>query len=391
MDTLSATDARARALAASLPATPHPDALAVLRHLGLLQVDPLSRVDKAHRLTCMARTEPPLARKQIDESLWSDATATAFEAWVHAVCLVSIDHWPLLRLFRDAARTSPKRPPAAALDQVRAIVAGHPDGATISDIEEEGGATRGWDWSQRKRATEHMLRSGELICSARRGTKRVFDLPERRVPRPLLEACLDREHILATLATSALRAMGVATARDVAVYYNLTPASALAALRASGAEQVHVEGWAQPGWVAAGHGTVASPSSHGPLLIGPFDNLIWDRDRTRRLFAFDYTFEAYKPPAQRIYGCYVLGLLAGDRFLGRADLRRDPDGLTIIRGTPEEGAHPARFDDALKIAADRLATRLFPATVRSSAHPAVPVNRHGGAWDKDEDQEGENP
>jgi uncharacterized protein len=359
---LSAADARALALAASLPAMPHSDALAVLGHLGLLQLDPLSRVEKAHRLTCIVRTDSLLPLEQIDRSLWRDATASAFEAWVHAVCLVPIDHWPLLRLFRDAARTSPKRPPSAVLDEVRAIVADHRDGATISDIEEEGSATRGWDWSQRKQATEHMLRSGELICSARRGTRRVFDLPERRVPVALLQAHLDRERILATLATSALRAMGIATARDVAVYYNLTLASALAGLEASGAERAHVEGWAQPAWIAAGPGSATPPSGHGPRLIGPFDNLIWDRDRTRRLFGFDYTFEAYKPPAKRVHGYYVLGLLEDGRFLGRADLRRDPGGLTIIRGVPEEGADSAQFSDSLKIAADRLAARLFPAT-----------------------------
>lgn len=357
---LSASDARALALAASVPAAPHPDAVAVLRQLGLLQLDPLSRVEKAHRLTCIVRTDPLLTLEQVDKSLWRDGTASAFEAWVHAACLVPIDDWPLLRLFRDAARTSPKRPPSAVLDEVRAIVAGHPDGATISDIEEEGYATKGWDWSQRKQATEHMLRSGDLICSARRGTRRVFDLPERRVPPHLLQAHLDREHILATLATSALRAMGIATARDVAVYYNLTPATALTGLEASGAEPVHVEGWAQPAWIAAGQGNPAPPCNDGPLLIGPFDNLIWDRDRTRRLHGFDYTFEAYKPQAQRVYGYYVLGLLEDGRFLGRADLRREPGGLTIIAGVPEEGADPAQFNDSLKIAADRLATRLFP-------------------------------
>ncbi|HTU75062.1 MAG TPA: crosslink repair DNA glycosylase YcaQ family protein [Trebonia sp.] len=367
METLSAADARALALAASLPATARPDALGVLGHLGLLQLDPLSRVEKAHRLTCVIRTGPSLTLAQIDRSLWSEAdgsarasahkadgnastsahkaggnaSASTFEAWVHAVCLVPIEHWPLLRLFREAAKSSPKRPAAAELDQVLAIVAEHPDGATMSEIEEEGPGTRGWDWSQRKHATEHMLRSGELVCTARRGSKRVFDLPERRVPCALLRARLDREQILAALATSALRAMGVATARDVAVYYNLSAASALAALRASGAEPVQVEGWAQPAWVAAGQPPPPA-SSRGPLLIGPFDNLIWDRDRTRRLFGFDYAFEAYKPAAKRVYGYYVLAVLEDGQFLGRADLCRNSDGLTIIHAVAEQGVDCAR-------------------------------------------------
>ena len=48
-------------------------------------------------------------------------------------------------------------------------------------------------------------------------------------------------------------------------------------------------------------------------FIGPLDNLIWDRDLIRWLFEFDYTWEVYKPAAQRQYGHYVLPVLYGDR------------------------------------------------------------------------------
>ena len=67
-------------------------------------------------------------------------------------------------------------------------------------------------------------------------------------------------------------------------------------------------------------------------FIGPLDNLIWDRDLIRWLFDFDYTWEVYKPAAQRKYGHYVLPVLYGDRFVARVEpiFDRKARVLTIV-------------------------------------------------------------
>jgi uncharacterized protein YcaQ len=351
-------EARRLAMTASIPAVSLPDSAAVLRHLGLLQLDPMTRVDKAHRLTCLPRMPAQSTADDIDGPLWSDGAATAFEAWVHAVCLLPAEDWPLLRLSRERARASPGRAPASVLQDVRAIVAAHPAGAIISDIEQPGAATKGWDWSARKHAAEHMLRTGELICSARRGGKRVLDLPERRLPARLLDAHPSREEILAALATKALTAMGIATAADVATHYNLTRAAASEGLQIAGAQPVTVAGWDAQAWTLRGSAEARAAWPREPVLIGPFDNLIWDRGRVRRVFGFDYLFEAYKPPAQRKFGCYVLALLASGQFLGRADMRRDGSTLHVIAQHPEAGTDPAEFTAALDTATQQLQRRL---------------------------------
>ncbi len=65
--------------------------------------------------------------------------------------------------------------------------------------------------------------------------------------------------------------------------------------------------------------------------------------------------EVYKREPERVYGYYVLPLLAGDRFIGRADLKADrAEGvLRIRRFTPEPGV---RGDVNAKL--ERAATRL---------------------------------
>lgn len=354
---LSANEARSLAVAGSLGCHGFPDSTSVLAHTGLLQLDPLARVAKAHRLTCLTRMVATESLGRIDQRLWTAGTAAAFETWVHAACLVPVADWPLLRLHRERVRRAPANIPETVFKDVHAIIADEPGGATISQIEQVGNATRGWDWSERKHAVERMLRTGDLVCSSRLGTKRLFDLPERRIPASVLRAEPADDQILARLATKALQAMGVATCADIATYYNLSPQQVLKGLEAAHARPVTVEGWGNQAWIAAGNGHVPS-TDYDPLLIGPFDNLIWDRKRTSRVFGFDYLFEAYKPAAKRRYGCYVLALLDGGQFTGRADLRRDGATLQVLASYTEPGADASRLSASLGRALKRLQGQL---------------------------------
>ena len=351
--------AEARRLAVQVSVSPClPSSNAVLRSTGLLQLDPLSRVDKAHRLTCLARMDASARSADIDAPLWQDGQAAAFETWVHAVCLVPAADWPLLQIARDNIRRWAGGPPRSLLDEVAVLVRSHPDGATISDIEHPGHRTSGWDWSERKHAVEHMLRSGELVCTTRRASKRVYDLPQRRIPeRYLTDTGRSTEELLGAIAAKAIGAMAIATAADVARYYNISAKQAEIGLGNAGLRQVSVEGWNAPAWIDPA--TSDPPdTAREPVLIGPFDNLIWDRQRTRRVFQFDYMFEAYKPKQKRVYGYYVMALLDNGDLTGRADMRRDLDQLTVLAAYPEPGTDPARFASSLEVARARLEHQL---------------------------------
>jgi uncharacterized protein len=93
-----------------------------------------------------------------------------------------------------------------------------------------------------------------------------------------------------------------------------------------------------------------------PVLVCPFDNLVWDRPLLERLFGFRHVIEVYKREHEREFGYYVLPLLAGDRFVGRADLKADrsEDVLRIRKFTPEPTAR-GNLDAKLEKAATRLA------------------------------------
>lgn len=203
-------------------------------------------------------------------------------------------------------------------------------------------------------------RTGQLICSERRNNRRVYDLPERRLSTEQLGTQWPREQILAGIADRPGR-HGIATVQDLATYYHLKPTDALEALQLAGAQQVTVEGWTTPGWFlesdipAAGELVIPRPS-----LIGPFDNLIFDRDRTRRTHRFDYAFEAYKPAAKRIYGHYVMAILnTNGALLGRADLRREAGGISVLASYPERGVVFAELQLSLETATSALQRQLI--------------------------------
>jgi hypothetical protein len=210
---------------------------------------------------------------------------------------------------------------------------------TATDL---GGARQGtggwWGWSDAKRALEVLYGRGEVICTTRRGWKRVYDLPERALPPALLAREPSDEECYRFLVREAGRALGIGTRRDIARYFQLLVLSlgrtidraALldAALAESGLHTVAVEGWDEPAFLHPSFAAFRRPRAHRTTLLSPFDSLIWERERTRRIFGYAYSLEAYKPRTERIHGYFTMPLLAGGGIVGHVDPARD--GRTLV-------------------------------------------------------------
>ncbi len=124
------------------------------------------------------------------------------------------------------------------------------------------------------------------------------------------------------------RVLGVATRADLADVHRLKGAEVDSVLEAAGLVPVEVEGWRDAAWAdpAALEGPVRG--RHRTTLLSPFDSLVWDRRRTRRVFGFDHRLEAYVPAARREHGYFAMPLLAGGRLVGRVDPKRE--GRTLV-------------------------------------------------------------
>lgn len=348
------------------------DAADVLRGIGLIQLDPLTRVSTAQRLTCLTRLPRKHRAEHVDAALWPGHSPVAFESFTKVACVFPLEDWGLLELRRHSVLEKHGATLSERLrQQIREVVAASPRGVQIGTIEKALGSARttGWNWSAIKSAAELMVRTGELVITARDGVIRLFDLPERALPAEVREAeNLPPDQLRAALARRAAGSLAVMTVSDFAHHYHLSKSDA-----ASGIELARLEPLAVPGWKETAYvlpELLDSGERHpgyGPIkearLIGPFDPLLRDRRRAQRIFGFDYTFEAYVPKDKRIYGHYVMGVLSGTELIGRVDLWRSANELIVNRTYPEDGV-PARSVVARAKAASQTLSRQLGTQLR---------------------------
>jgi uncharacterized protein len=341
-----------------------------IRRLSAVQLDSISTVDRAHRLTLTSRIGA------YDESeLQGLLTAgRLFEYWAHEACLLPIELWPHCRRtmegrghwgFHDRALETHGDLVEPMLERIRA------EGPLGSrDFEGAGGKADMWDWKPAKLVLEALFDRGTLVVAGRRAFQRRYDLAERVIPRASLDAPTpDEDETLRTFALLAVRARGALTEPAIREHWRLKGGRArlhhhvLSLVDEGLLREVSVDDGGPPFYVDAGAELDGDPAP--PVLLCPFDNLLWDRPLLERLFDFRHVIEVYKREHERAYGYYVLPLLAGDRIVGRADLKSDrAQGVLHVRRFHPEPRVRGNVGAKLERAAARLARVLGLQEVR---------------------------
>ena len=368
---LSATQARRIALAAQGFGQPRPDAPGArhvrdqARRLGVIQIDSVNVVSRTHYLPKFARLGA-YDRAHLEAEAWG-RKPSLFEYWGHEASLMPVQMQPLFRWRMERARDGAMWTGIARFGRERAD---YIEGVR-AEIEKRGPVTGGdfstgpkgapgwWQWSDGKRALEWLFWAGEITTKTRRGFERVYDLTERTLPRTIVDAPTpnDAEAIRELVRISA-RAMGIATTADLRDYFRLPLDDARRAVaelvEAGELEPVTVHGWRHQAYLVPG---AKKPRRiQGQALLSPFDNLIWFRDRTERLFGVQVRLEIYVPAEKRVHGYYVLPFLEDEAITARVDLKADRQaGVLRVQAawrepdtTPET---PARLAHELRLMA----------------------------------------
>ncbi len=355
---LSLDQARRVAVAAQGLHRPRTDGPRTMRHvqgvidrLGLLQIDSVNVLARAHQLPLFSRLGPYdtdlLDRATTSGKHARRATRSAaadrrlVESWAHVAAYVPPHVWPLLAFRRrrfaqeydwgelDGVRL----PDAPQVREVRDLVAaeGPLSASQIHDrFVSEGRSVRRkrgtwWDRTTEKRVVEHLFFTGEVVSAGRNAQfERLYDLPERVLP-PSAFVDVPEADAKRTLLELGARAHGIGVARCIKDYYRLKGRVADQAL-----DDLVDEGVLLPARVAGGseqwflHRDAARPrQATGQALLAPFDPLVWERTRLERLFGMRYRIGIYTPAAKRVDGYYVLPFLEDSQLTARVDLKAD--------------------------------------------------------------------
>ena len=302
------------------------DVLSTVRHLGRLQIDPISTVAPPQYLVLWSRLGP-YDRAELDRLLWEKRKLFEWNAFIYPV-----EDLPLIRaLMREPwghfkwhgwAKEFMKEQAGLRRYILRELERGGP----MPSRELEHHAARAdertvW-WGTRAQMTwmlELLHRRGKIAVAGRQSGQRLWDLADRVWPEtetvPLAEA-------RRALDDMRFRAEGVRLDRK-----------RLAA---------HPE--AQDG-----------PVRPRVTFLSPFDGLVKNRDRAEALWDFFYRLEMYVPKAKREYGYYVLPILRGDRVIGRIEPVFDRKTKVLrIQGVFAEDGAPAGAGSEIAQAARRL-------------------------------------
>ena len=321
-----------------------------LRRTGVLQVDSVNVLQRAHFMPLYSRMGP------YDTGLLTRASTgrqqrRLVEYWAHVQAYMPVELWPVMQHrmqhYRDRQYKWWKDVPTDLHDGLLAEIR---DRGALTARDLDTGAPRtkehwGWNWSQARIALDYLYMTGEVAIAGRNGQFEVrYDLPERVIPADVLaRPTPSKPEADVELVRRAARSHAVATVQDLRDYYRMGVAetqAAVAALVESGElEPVSVEGWRRAAYL---HRDARLPRRvRARALLSPFDPLVWERARTEALFDFFYRIEIYTPAHKRVHGYYVLPFLLGDRLVGRGDLKADrPRSTLVVKAAHAEPAAP---------------------------------------------------
>jgi uncharacterized protein YcaQ len=314
----------------------------VIERLGYVQIDTISRVERAHHHTIWTRV-PDYQPAMIDELQVKEQRI--FEYWGHEASYLPMRDYrfylPRMRSFEDPHigwhrnlleeynHLTPQ-----ILDRIRQ------EGPLSSkDFKHPSDTKQGgwWNWKPAKTALELLFWQGKLMVAERRGFQRVYDLTERVLPAGVDTRYPDEEELGQFYVRRALQSMAVAREREILKHLGgatqpLISKSLHDLLDKGEVVELELEGDHNKPYYALTSVLGFKNQKDKPQIhiLSPFDNLIIQRDRTRRLFDFEFTIQCYLPAEKREIGYFLLPILWGDRFIARMDVQADRKNSLLI-------------------------------------------------------------
>ncbi|MCM0622144.1 DNA glycosylase AlkZ-like family protein [Nocardioides bruguierae] len=359
---LSPQEARRVCVRAQLLDSPRPDdVLTVVRHLGVLQLDPTAHVAPSAHLVLWSRLGGSYDREELDDLLAGGGLVElggfarpAEDVRLHTAEMAA---WPVpagrdgsLKEWQVEVEGWVEDNDAARLEVLETL---RGDGPLPAPSLPRGAIVRAWrssGWNDDRsllRLLDLMAARGEVAVVGRAGQHRLWDLAERVYPDdepvPLEEARREQGR-------RRLRALGLARARSAVTPGEPHDVGAVGLT-------VAVDGVRGTWQVDEEHlESVRAGFEPRTAVLSPLDRLVMDRKRMAELWDFDYQLEMYKPAAQRRWGYWAMPVLAGADLVGKVDARHEPaEGVLRVDAVHEDAPWSADVRAAVEAELEDLA------------------------------------
>ena len=311
--------------------------LEAIEHLGYVQIDTISVVERAHHHTLFNRV-PHYRHGYLDKLI---EQRKIFEYWSHAAAYLPFADYryclPRMQAIKQGQRHWYKKN-AKVMDHVLQRIT--TDGALqAKDFEEHQGFTGGmWEWGPIKQAIEHLFMQGDLLVTKRVSFQKVFDLAERVIPADVNTKRPTKLEYAHYLISRYLGAHGIGHLSEFGYLRKavgpLIKQAVNEKIESGEILEVHLKANNERLFIASDYETLLETRlAHSKAkILSPFDNLVIQRKRIARLFNFDYQLECYLPENKRRYGYFTLPILWQGNLVARMDAKADrKNKLFIVR------------------------------------------------------------
>ncbi|WP_405266196.1 winged helix-turn-helix domain-containing protein [Cellulophaga sp. Ld12] len=300
--------------------------LTAIEHLGYIQIDTISVIERAHHHTLYNRN-PSYQVAHIQELI---ADKKVYEYWSHAASFLPMVDFRF-SLPRKHAIASGKQKHwfkqdtklmASVMERIKT------EGPLMAkDFDKKGVKFGEWKTAPTKQALANLFMQGDLMITKRANFHKVYDVTERVLPSTINTTSPTEEEYGRFLITNYLRANGVGKLIEITYLLKNTKTLVTETLKKMlvHGEVVQVRAadsdyYVLPESLELLNKPLARKKLH---ILSPFDNLLIQRKRTSAIFGFDYLLECYVPQHKRKFGYFSLPILWNGQLVARMDSKAD--------------------------------------------------------------------
>lgn len=322
------------------------DLLNIITKLGYVQIDTISIIERAHKHILWTRF-PGYRNDMLDELI--DKDKKVFEFWDHAAAYLPMKFYrfslPRKKMYAEKYKTWEKKNKKLLKYILERISAEGPLQSRDFDDPKKRGLW--WDWKPAKEGLEFLFHTGRLIARARNNFQKVYDLPERFLTAAVNTEMPSYEELAEHLIMKSITSGGITAENEFTYlrYHNrnitkkvlneLTENNKIFPVKISNDEKTIYYSTTK----ILNKLNNAFKFSNDVYILSPFDNLVIQRGRLKKIFGYDYVIECYLPANKRKFGYFCLPVLYGDKIAGKIDARADrkTGELTVINEFWETG------------------------------------------------------